>query len=153
MKSPKADPTPDRPSGFCEFYDRLCLLHLLKCLLQISDEIVRIFKTDREADQPGGDSGGFQLFLGIRRTGHGRGVLNERLRRAERDRQCCNFHAVGDDCCFLSPTLDDEADHTAEGAHLLFGDFMTASTLSFFSRYRAIFMALAQWRSMRTGSV
>ena len=97
----------------------------VECLLQIADDVLRILQADGETDQTRGDTGSFQFLLGIRRVGHGRRVLNQRLRRAEGNRQSCDLHIICDNSRFLPSTLDDKTDHTAiETVHLLLCDLV-----------------------------
>ena len=63
------------------------VLRTFKCLLQIGDDIIGVFQTDRQTDQAIREAGGLDLFFRAHGVRHGSRMLDERLAVAEADGQ------------------------------------------------------------------
>ena len=114
---------------FCLLAVCFLALDLLDGLLEVRDEVLHVLESDRDADHVAGESLLRHHLRGDTRVRHRRGVLDERVERAERDGEAEQPHVLADGFRRVVAALRDEREGAAEAAHLLHGDLVSGERL------------------------
>src|SRR5437588_8041757 len=109
-------------AGRCSSCSRRRCAGGVERLRQIGDEVLHVLDADSEPDQAVVDPDRLALLRGQLEVGHQRGLLDERLDRAERRRDGGQLARVDEPRRLAQPAFEQEAHHSAESLHLLAGD-------------------------------